>query len=61
LQDQADKWGDDVEEEEEEEENFHELTDTQLRLKALFLLIFGTAVVAIFSGNFFTLFKFREF
>jgi hypothetical protein len=58
LKDHADKWEEDVEEEEEEEENFHELSDNQLRLKALFLLIFGTAVVTIFSGKPFLLLKF---
>jgi Ca2+/Na+ antiporter len=46
----ADAWGDDVEEEEEDEDHMHELTDTQVLMKALFLLIGGTVIVSVFSG-----------
>jgi deoxyribodipyrimidine photolyase len=56
VEEEHDKWEDDVEEE-EDEESFHELSDNQLRLKALFLLIFGTAVVTVFSGKIYFLCK----
>jgi Ca2+/Na+ antiporter len=39
----------DAQEEEDEEEEFWELTDTQIKLKACFLLLVGTAVCTIFS------------
>ena len=35
--------------EEDEEEEFWELTDTQLKIKAIILLLIGTAVCTIFS------------
>lgn len=40
---------DEDEEEEEQEEEFLELTDTQIKLKASFLLLLGTIVCTIFS------------
>lgn len=39
----------DDEDSDDEEENFWELTDTQLKYKAIGLLVFATVVVAIFS------------
>jgi Ca2+/Na+ antiporter len=44
-----DEEKEDAQEEEDEEEEFWELTDTQIKLKACFLLVVGTAVCTIFS------------